>query len=138
MQNGFLVQKLSSRVKNLKQKDKNLFAYISNGIVFTFIGPSLFWLLYPLGPFLSVLATDSILHTLRFCSFKKIVFRDKSRYNVTFRGYLFSILPEIIIRLFLVDLLYNYLERGILTIVMAIISISLGYIISQTVFKARF
>ena len=111
------------------------FLYVCNGIFFTIFGPTLFWLAYPLGPVLSVLSSDFVVHTLRFYSFKLFVFRNSRKYNVNARSYFLSILPNLVFRLILMRLLYDFYDRTILTMVMAFVSIVVGFISSEYIFK---
>ncbi len=119
------------------QIKRSLVKYLANGIFFTFFGPSVFWLAYPLGPIMSIIVSDSVVHLLRFYSFKAFVFRRKAGFSVTPLGYLLSLLPLLAIRLLIIHSLYYSYDRNSLTILMAVISITLGFVFSASIFKVR-
>ena len=116
---------------------KRLLPYTINGIIFTLIGPYVFWMLYPLGPFLSVFTTDFLLHLCRFNSFKYFVFKSSSGYQVTITSYLSVILPVFILRLAIIQIFHPSFSRTILTILLTAITILSGFIFSQIAFKLR-
>ena len=60
-------------------------------MVFTILGPALFWLAYPLGPFVAV--AELVVHALRFGIFRKLVFPAQLGYRVSLPRYVLSALP---------------------------------------------
>ena len=52
-------------------------------MVFTILGPALFWLAYPLGPFVAVAVAELVVHALRFGIFRKLVFPAQLGYRVS-------------------------------------------------------
>ncbi len=116
-------------------RDGRFVPYLGNGIIFTLLGPTIFWYCYPLGPTFSVLTSDLIIHTLRYKSFRQFVFPKEKGFNVTKRGYLLTQLPTLTLRLASVEVLYYHLGRKSLTIVITLVTIVFGYIMSRLVFK---
>ncbi len=119
------------------QTKRSLVKYLANGIFFTLFGPSVFWLAYPLGPIMSLIVSDLVVHFLRFYSFKVFVFRSQAGFSVTPLGYLLSLLPLLLIRLLIIDYLYHTYNRTSLTILLTVISILLGFIFSVSIFRVR-
>ena len=64
-----------------------------SGVVFTILGPGLFWLAYPLGPFVAVAVAELLVHALRFAIFRKLVFPAHKGYRVSLPRYVLSALP---------------------------------------------
>ena len=124
--------KIIKRINKLR-----IFPYFLNGIFFTIFGPFLFWSLYSLGPIKSIVLTDLILHTLRFNSFKYIVFKRNKGYKVTLNSYLKTLFPITIFRLTLSFISYDYLEREIFIFLITSITILLGFVFSQINFKVK-
>ena len=90
-------------MKNIK--NGSLARFIIAGIIFTGIGPSIFWLLLPLGGLLAIGISETTTHLLRFIVFREIVFPSRHGYRVNLSSYLVSILPVSVIAGALVVLL---------------------------------
>jgi putative flippase GtrA len=106
-----------------------------SGIMFTFLGPGLFWLAYPLGPFMAVAVAELIAHALRFIIFRRFVFPTKRGYRVSLARYVVSILPVSLAGVVAVALLRNKLDRTMLTLSIAAIALSVGFLWSRFVYS---
>ena len=107
------------------------------GVVFTFLGPFLFWIAYPLGAFLALAFAELCVHALRFYAFRSVVFPANKGYRVTARRYLLSALPVSLTGLICVAALRTVLDRTSLTVVTALISVSIGFLWSRYVYTLR-
>ena len=67
--------------------------YILWGIMFTLIGPCLFWILFPVGPVASAFITETTVHTIRYNVYKRNVFSNKELYDVTVMKYIKACIP---------------------------------------------
>jgi putative flippase GtrA len=105
-----------------------------SGIVFTILGPSLFWLAYPLGPFVAVALSELLVHAVRFATFRAIVFPAHRGYRVSLPRYVLSALPVTLTGLLTVALLHNRLDRTALTLTTAVIAVLVGFIWSRYVY----
>lgn len=104
------------------------------GMVFTVLGPSLFWLAYPLGAFQALILTEVMVHGLRFATFRSVVFKADRGYRVSFPRYLISALPVSLMGWMTVALFRSRLDRTTLTIVMAAIALLVGFCWSRYVY----
>ena len=78
------------------KSDRKRYAFMRFGIsgaVFTLLGPTLFWILYPLGPYLAAAMTEAFIHAIRFFTFRRLVFPAQKGYRVSPTRYLVSALP---------------------------------------------
>jgi putative flippase GtrA len=105
-----------------------------SGVVFTMLGPSLFWLAYPLGPFVAVALSELLVHAVRFAVFRAVVFPAHRGYRVSLPRYVLSALPVTLTGLLSVALLHNRLDRTALTLTTAVIAILVGFIWSRYVY----
>lgn len=103
-------------------------------MVFTLLGPGLFWLAYPLGPFRAVALAEMATHTVRFLTFRILVFPAHKGYRVSLRRYVLSALPVSLTGLASVALLQNHLDRTTLTLTGALIAVLVGFLWSRYVF----
>ena len=55
------------------------------GILFTILGPGLFWLAYPWGPFRAIALAEKTVHKVRFLTFRKVVSLAYMGYRVNLR-----------------------------------------------------
>jgi putative flippase GtrA len=108
-----------------------------SGVVFTILGPSLFWLAYPLGPFHAVALAEVIVHTVRFLTFRLLVFPAQKGYRVTLPRYVMSALPVSLSGFASVAMFRNRLDRTSLTITTALIGIMIGFFWSRYVFERQ-
>jgi putative flippase GtrA len=106
-----------------------------SGIVFTILGPGLFWLCYPLGPFVAVGIAESVTHVIRFTTFKLFVFPEKKGYRVSLSRYVISALPVSITGIFTVALLRDRLDRTMLTLVGTFIAVIVGFVWSRYIYS---
>lgn len=109
--------------------------YGLSGIIFTILGPSLFWVTYPLGPFEAVAITEVSVHTIRYITFKKFVFPARAGYRVSVKRYILSVFPVTASGIIVVALLRDKLSRTSLTMAGMAISILVGFLWSQYVYK---
>jgi len=87
-----------------------------SGVVFTILGPALFWLAYPLGPFVAVAVAELSVHALRFATFRKLVFPAHRGYRVSLPRYVVSALPVSLTGFTVVVLFRNRLDRTALVV----------------------
>lgn len=105
-----------------------------SGLVFTALGPGIFWLAYPLGPVIGVGIAELSVHSLRFLTFRRVIFPAEKGYHVSLPRYLVSALPVTLACVAMVALLKNRLGRIELTLAGAIFSLLLGFIWSRFVY----
>jgi hypothetical protein len=86
----------------------------------------LFWLAYPLGPFVAVAVTELSVQALRFATFRKLVFPAHRGYRVSLPRYAVSALPITISGLIVVALFRNRLDHTALTLTGAVIALVVG------------
>jgi putative flippase GtrA len=106
-----------------------------SGVVFTILGPSLFWLAYPLGPFVAVAVAELSVHALRFATFRMVVFPAEKGYRVSLPRYVVSALPVSLTGLIVVALFRNRLDRTALTLTGALIALVVGFVWSRYVYS---
>lgn len=106
-----------------------------SGAIFTLLGPGLFWLTYPLGPYAALLIAEICTHSIRFFAFRTVIFPAKSGYHVTPLRYAVSALPLTVIGFASVGLLKNTLGRTSLTLVSTLITLTVGFTWSRLVYK---
>ena len=104
------------------------------GIVFTILGPGLFWLAYPLGPLRAVALAEITVHTVRFLTFRIVVFPADKGYRVNLRRYALSALPVSLTGLASVALLQNHLDRTTLTLMGTLIAVIVGFLWSRFIY----
>jgi putative flippase GtrA len=107
------------------------------GVVFTILGPFLFWLSYPLGPFMAVAVAELTVHSIRFLVFRSIVFPKTKGYKVNLPRYIISALPVTIACFVTVALLRHRLDRTALTLFTALIALVVGFLWSRSVYAWR-
>ena len=106
-----------------------------SGMVFTILGPALFWLAYPLGPFVAVAVAEISVHALRFAIFRKLVFPAHRGYRVSLPRYVVSALPVSLAGVVTVALFRNRLDRTTLTLTVALIALVVGFAWSRYVYS---
>jgi putative flippase GtrA len=106
-----------------------------SGVVFTILGPGLFWLAYPLGPFVAVAVAELSAHALRFITFRRFVFPTQKGYQVSLSRYLVSALPVSLAGVLAVALLRNRLDRTMLSLSVAAIALGVGFLWSRFVYS---
>ena len=107
---------------------KTLVRFGLSGIVFTLMGPALFWIAYPSGPFLAVILAELSVHTIRFFVFRTLVFPTQKGYRVSLPRYLISALPLTLTGLISVAIFKNILDRTALTLVSSLLSLAVGFL----------
>jgi hypothetical protein len=105
-----------------------------SGAVFTILGPSLFWLAYPLGPFVAVAVSELLVHAVRFTTFRAVVFPANRGYRVNLQRYVLASMPVSLAGLLTVALLRHRLDRTSLTLTTAMIAVLVGFIWSRYVY----
>jgi hypothetical protein len=111
--------------------------YILSGVFFFLLGPSLFWLLYPIGVNLAFIGAELFTHTLRFVIFRKFVFPQTAGFDVTPSRYFISNIPNSLICFASVNFLASHIERLPLTILSAAFSLIVGFILSRLIYYER-
>jgi len=107
------------------------------GLVFTVLGPTIFWIAYPLGVFIAIAIAELCVHSLRFLAFRIIVFPVEKGYRVNLTRYVLSALPVTLACVAIVTLLTNRLGRTELTLAGALFSLLIGFIWSRFVYTKR-
>jgi len=121
-----------SSVKKLKQA--SFFRFCLSGAIFTVLGPSLFWLCYPMGPLRAVVIAELAVHGVRFLAFKKLVFPPSRGYHVNLPRYLASALPVSIAGFVTVAVLKSTLDRNLLTLGTTVVSVLVGFAWSRYIY----
>lgn len=106
-----------------------------SGVVFTLLGPALFWLAYPLGPFVAVAVAELSVHALRFATFRTVVFPAHRGYRVSVPRYVVSALPVSLAGVITVALFRHRLDRTTLTLTGASIALVVGFLWSRYVYS---
>jgi len=118
-----------------KSSYRTFFRFALSGVVFTILGPSLFWLAYPFGPLLAVAVAEFAAHALRFITFRRFVFPAKKGYRVSLMRYVVSALPASLLGFVTVIVFRNKLDRTMLTLSIAAMSLGVGFVWSRYVYK---
>ncbi len=109
--------------------------YLISGVVFTIFGPTLFWLLYPLGAMLGLAVSVSVAHTARYFVFRTFVFTRSQGYRVSPLRYLISICPAVLAEFLVTSLTYRFFARTVVVVLATGVSISIGYLSSKYIFS---
>ena len=109
--------------------------FFLSGIVFTVLGPCLFWLAYPMGPFLAAALAEVAVHSVRYFTFKRFVFRAEMGYKVSIVRYLVSALPLTLAGFTSVAVFRNVLDRTALVLASTAISVVVGFLWSRFVYS---
>ena len=105
-----------------------------SGVVFTILGPALFWLAYPMGPFMAVGVAELTVHVIRFAAFRAVVFPAHKGYRVSLPRYVLSALPVSLAGVVVVALLRDRLGRTQLTLTAALIALAVGFLWSRYIY----
>lgn len=105
-----------------------------SGMVFTCLGPLMFWLAYPLGPFMAVTVAELLVHTIRFAAFRAVVFPAHKGFKVSLPRYVISVLPVSLAGILSVALFRNRLDRTALTLTGSLVSLMVGFAWSRYVY----
>jgi phosphate starvation-inducible membrane PsiE len=97
----------------------------------------LFWLLFPIGAIAAWAIAECSCHTLRYLSFRHLVFPAEHGYRVTIVRYLVSVAPTSLIGLLLVALLKGHMDRTMLTLTIAAIVIAMGFGLSLLAYRKQ-
>ena len=116
----------------------SLTRYGLSGIVFTILGPTIFWLAFPLGAFVALGIAEATCHILRYFSFRLLVFPKSKGYHVTIPRYIISIVPTFLAGVTTVAVFKQVIGRTELTVLGAVISVTVGYAWSTFVYKQSF
>lgn len=108
-----------------------------SGIVFTILGPCIFWIAYPLGPFLALAMAEASCHVLRYLSFRHLVFPRGHGFHVSVPRYIVAAIPTTLTGIVVVAVFRNVLGRTTLTLIGALLSVSVGFLWSRFVYKKQ-
>jgi putative flippase GtrA len=97
------------------------------GVMFTILGPVLFWLAYPLGPLLALVLAELAVHTVRYHTFRTVVFPVDRGYRVSLRRYVVAALPVSLAGFVSVAVFRDRLDRNTLTLTTACIAVVVGF-----------
>lgn len=106
-----------------------------SGVVFTILGPALFWLAYPMGPLVAVGVAELSVHVIRFATFRAVVFPAHKGYRVSLPRYVLSALPVSVSGVVVVAVLRDRLDRSTLTFTGALIALLVGFVWSRYVYS---
>ncbi|MCP9848785.1 GtrA family protein [Cyanobium sp. Morenito 9A2] len=109
--------------------------YGLSGLAFTVIGPSLFWLMYPLGPFVALAIAQVMVHLCRYLVFRYLVFPIRNGFRVSPQRYVLSVLPLLAIDFLVVGILKGVLGRTGLTLVGGIVGFLVGFLWGRYVYS---
>ena len=109
--------------------------YGLSGVVFTLFGPGIFWLAYPAGPFLALAIAEASCHVLRYLSFRHLVFPRSHGFHVSVPRYIVAAIPTTLTGIVVVAIFRNLLGRTTLTLLVALFSVSVGFLWSRFVYK---
>ena len=109
--------------------------YGLSGVVFTLLGPGIFWLAYPAGPFLALAIAEGSCHVLRYFSFRHLVFPRSHGFHVSVPRYIVAAIPTTLTGIVVVAIFRNLLGRTTLTLLVALFSVSVGFLWSRFVYK---
>ena len=109
--------------------------YGLSGVFFTILGPGIFWMTYPAGPFLALGTAEVSCHVLRYLSFRHLVFPRSRGFKVSMPRYIVSAIPTTLTNLILVTILRDLIGRTALTLIAALLSVSVGFIWSRFVYR---
>jgi hypothetical protein len=119
-----------------RERKANAFIRFSlSGTVFTVLGPALFWFFYPIGPYFAVAATETIVHTMRFFTFRYLVFPRRKGYQVNAIRYFYSSMPVTLSSFVCIGLLKDSLDRTTLTLYAALASLIIGFLWSRFIYS---
>jgi putative flippase GtrA len=109
--------------------------YGLSGIFFTLLGPGIFWLAYPAGPFLALAIAEVCCHVLRYLSFRHLVFPSGHGFRVSVPRYIVAVIPTTLTGVVVVATFRNVLGRTTLTLIGALLSVSVGFLWSRYVYR---
>lgn len=112
--------------------------YSISGALFTLMGPTFFWILYPIGPYFAVATTEVFMHAIRFYAFRCLVFPKNKGYRVSPSRYIVSALPVTLSSFACVGLLKNSLDRTALALTAALVSIAVGFLWSRLAYTQNY
>jgi putative flippase GtrA len=109
--------------------------YGLSGIFFTILGPGILWLAYPAGPFLALATAEASCHALRYLSFRYIVFPRGHGFRVSVPRYILAAIPTTLTNIIIVAMFRDLLGRTTITVIVAVMSVSVGFLWSRFVYK---
>ena len=109
--------------------------YGLSGVVFTLLGPGIFWLVYPAGAFLALAIAEVSCHVLRYLTFRHLVFPRGHGFHVSVPRYIIAALPTTLTGIMVVSILRDHLNRTILTLLIALLSVSVGFLWSRFIYR---
>lgn len=108
--------------------------YALSGVFFTIFGATIYWTLYPLGPFLSILITEATVHTVRYLTFRYLVFTSYRGFVVNPFRYIIVVIPASLVAFISVILFSPLLGRAASTVFVVSISFVVGFFWGKRVF----
>jgi putative flippase GtrA len=108
--------------------------FVMSGIGFTIMGPTIFWITYPLGAMVAVAVSELLVHSMRFATYRSWVFPANMGYRVNLPRYIISALPISLTGLVAVALLAHKLDRITLTLSAPVIALCAGFIWSRYIY----
>ena len=111
--------------------------YLISGVVFTILGPTLFWLLYPFGAMLGLAVSITVAHTARYFVFRVFVFTRNQGYRVSPFRYLMSICPAVLAEFLVTSLTYRLFSRTVVVALATGFSICIGYLSGKYIFSRQ-
>ena len=109
--------------------------YGLSGVVYTLLGAGIFWLVYPAGPFLVLGIAEGNCHLLRYLSFRYLVFPRSHGFHVSVPRYIVAAIPTTLTGIVVVAISRNLLGRTTLTLLLALFTVSVGFLWSRFVYK---
>ena len=111
--------------------------YSLSGFIFTIVGPVLFWLLYPAGAYLAIASTEMVVHSMRYFTFRLLIFPQERGYRVSPVRYIVSAAPVTLSSFICVALLKDSLNRIALTLCAALVSLVIGFLWSHYIYTRK-
>jgi len=125
--------KVSSEPKGERQR-LAFMRFCLSGLVFTALGPGIFWMAYPLGPMIGIGIAELSVHSLRFLTFRRVIFPADKGYQVSLPRYIISAMPVTLACVGMVAVLKNRMGRIELTLAGAIFSLLVGFTWSRFIY----
>jgi putative flippase GtrA len=85
--------------------------YGLSGVVFTLLGPGIFWLAYPAGPLLALVIAQASCHVLRYLSFRHLVFPRGHGFYVSVARYIVAAIPTTLTNIVMMAIFRNLISN---------------------------
>ena len=126
-----------SRGRQTESVLKVAMRYMSSGVIFTVLGPGIFWSAYPMGPIVAAVLAETVSHTIRYFTFKCYVFAADKGYRVTLSRYFRATAPVSVLVFITVLMLESALPRGALTAAVTLVGVTTGFAWSKYVYRTK-